>query len=86
MIARVLLPILVILGAVQSVPASAGQLLYSTEGNRLRRYDVDTIGQHRCIRGQLRFAHKSVGSGDQLLQVLHAVLTVFLVAVVIEQS
>ncbi|MDJ0787394.1 MAG: PQQ-binding-like beta-propeller repeat protein [Myxococcota bacterium] len=32
-----------------SAPSSASELLFGTEGNRLRRYDVDTIGSGRLL-------------------------------------
>ncbi len=47
-----------------SAPASAeGELLYSTEGNRLRRYDTDTIGTARLTEDVLVASARDIETG-----------------------
>jgi hypothetical protein len=49
------------------------------------RIERDPVGQHRRIGRELRFTHEALGSGDQLLEVLDAILPVLFRLVVRDQ-
>jgi len=50
-------------GLLAALPAAAGELLFSTEGNRLRRIDVDTIDARPLAEDVLIEANRGEGNG-----------------------